>query len=207
MANVTVEQGGFDISSSNLNANPASRLRNIRRSLPDGTMEDDVSEGSVVKPTFSIDDKLTSNKFSKDTFVREMQGAEVSISYLQKEGGFLNPILVRDKEGLGVKVPNVGVHEIRAQVGSRRYLDVMDVTTQKNIQLSMKEFNKYWDTPASQRTQLLNVISLELSNTKLDPQVRQMPLYIIVVLCIHIGSSRRFFWMQTDKLERFNLFG
>ena len=97
---------------------------------------------------------------------------EVSITHFQKEGGFTNPILVRDKEGLGVKVPNVTVHEIRAQVGSRRYLDVMDVTTQKNIQLTMKEFNKYWDTPAQQRSQLLNVISLEFSNTKLDPQVR-----------------------------------
>ena len=70
------------------------------------------------------------------------------------------------------------MHEIRAHVGSRRYLDVMDVTTQKNIQLTMKEFNKYWDTPAEQRTQLLNVISLEFSNTKLDPQVETIPLCI-----------------------------
>jgi F-box/leucine-rich repeat protein 10/11 len=35
------------------------------------------------------------------------------------------------------------VQEIRALVGSRRYLEVMDVTSQKNIQMTMKEFNKY----------------------------------------------------------------
>ena len=56
-------------------------------------------------------------------------------------------------------------------MGSRRYLDVMDVTSQRNIQMTMKEFSKYWSTPPESRTQLLNVISLEFSNTKLDPQV------------------------------------
>ena len=166
---LAMDQGGSDVSLTD--ANQASgRLRNSGRLLPDGTVEGDDFEGAA-NPSFNIEEKLTSDKFSKDSFVRYMQGPEVNITHFQKEGGFANPILVRDKEGLGLKVPNVSVHEIRAQVGSRRYLDVMDVTTQKNIQLTMKEFNKYWDTLPQQRTQLLNVISLEFSNTKLDPQV------------------------------------
>ena len=173
-----MDQGVSDTSSPESNANqPSDRLRNIRRSLPDGTLEGEDPQGPA-KPSFNIEEKLASNKFNKDAFIRELPGAEVSITHFQKEGGFTSPILVRDKDGLGIKVPNVGVHEIRAHVGSRRYLDVMDVTTQKNIQLTMKEFNKYWDTPAEQRTQLLNVISLEFSNTKLDPQVETIPLCI-----------------------------
>ena len=37
--------------------------------------------------------------------------------------------------------------------------------------MTMKEWHKYYETPAPQRRDLYNVISLEFSNTKLDNQV------------------------------------
>ena len=166
-----VDQGGSDTSSSG-GCNSSVRFRKVRIGFPDelGPEVEEEDLEAPVKPNFSLEEKLTADKFNKPSFIKEYQGSDLTISLFQKDG-FHHPILVRDLEGLGLKIPSIGVHEIRSQVGSRRYLDVMDVTTQKNIQLTMKEFNKYWDTPAESRTQLLNVISLELSNTKLDPQV------------------------------------
>jgi len=42
----------------------------------------------------------------------------------------------------------------------------MDVRTQKNMEMSMKQWQEYYDTLA--RDRLLNVISLEFSHTKLE---------------------------------------
>ena len=42
----------------------------------------------------------------------------------------------------------------------------MDVRTQKNMEMTMKEWQQYFDNPDKDR--LLNVISLEFSHTKLD---------------------------------------
>lgn len=51
-------------------------------------------------------------------------------------------------------------------LGSRRQLDVMDVNTQKNFEMTMKEWQRYYEEEDKDR--LLNVISLEFSHTKLE---------------------------------------
>lgn len=48
-------------------------------------------------------------------------------------------------------------------------LDVMDVNTQKGLEMSMKEWVKYYET--KDRDRLLNVISLEFSHTRLETYV------------------------------------
>lgn len=45
----------------------------------------------------------------------------------------------------------------------------MDVSTQRNLEMSMKEWQQYYETPNKER--LLNVISLEFSHTKLEHYV------------------------------------
>lgn len=54
-------------------------------------------------------------------------------------------------------------------VGSKRILDVMDVNTQKNLEMTMKEWQKYYED--TNKKKLLNVISLEFSQTKLENYV------------------------------------
>ena len=93
----------------------------------------------------------------------------------------LFPFIV-DKEGLGIKIPNsatFGINDIRSAVGSRRLLDVMNVNTQTNSTMTMKEWHKYYETPPEQRRDLYNVISLEFSNTKLDNQVKYLKSSIL----------------------------
>lgn len=87
--------------------------------------------------------------------------------------GFNIPLLFRENSGLGLRMPDPNeftVSDVRLCVGSRRILDVMDVNTQKNLQMTMKEWQQYYDSP--QKDRLLNVISLEFSHTRLDSFVQ-----------------------------------
>ena len=62
--------------------------------------------------------------------------------------------------------------------GSKRILDVMDVNTQKNEDMTMKEWQKYYEDPNKER--LLNVISLEFSHTKLENYVQSPELVRLI---------------------------
>ena len=129
----------------------------------------------VVFQKIALEEPLTSEKYNiSNTLVTKFpNGAEVSVANFQADG-FSQPICVLEKEGLGMKMPcpsTFGIAEVRSAVGSRRLLDVMNVNTQTNISMTMKEWHKYYDTPVDQRQDLYNVISLEFSNTKLDHQV------------------------------------
>lgn len=86
--------------------------------------------------------------------------------------GFNIPLLFKEKTGLGLSVPSsdFSINDVRMCVGSKRMLDVMDVNTQKNLRMSMKEWQQYYEEP--EKTRLLNVISLEFSHTKLDNYVQ-----------------------------------
>ena len=48
-------------------------------------------------------------------------------------------------------------------------VDVMEVATQRNLEMTMKEWQQYYENPNKDR--LLNVISLEFSHTKLEHYV------------------------------------
>jgi F-box/leucine-rich repeat protein 10/11 len=53
-------------------------------------------------------------------------------------------------------------------------LDVMDVNTQKGIEMSMRDWVQYYENV--ERSKLLNVISLEFSHTKLENYVESPTL-------------------------------
>lgn len=119
---------------------------------------------------FSVAEKLESPKFAQTNMVREMKGIDLTVKYFQQYG-FNVPLLFKEKSGLGIQVPsqNFTINDVRMCVGSRRVLDVMDVNTQKNLEMTMKEWEQYYEDPDKDR--LLNVISLEFSHTKLDNYV------------------------------------
>ncbi|RWS24845.1 lysine-specific demethylase 2A-like protein [Leptotrombidium deliense] len=142
------------------------KLRNRERRRYTEEFADEEIEG---RRTFSVEDKLSSADFDS-LFVKEMRGEELNLKYLQ-EHGFDSPILVKTKTGLGIKMPdkNFSVNEVKQCVGSRRVVDVMDVSTQKNIEMTIKEWCRYYENPNRER--LLNIISLEFSHTKLESLV------------------------------------
>lgn len=90
-----------------------------------------------------------------------MKGGDLSFQYFE-QNGFDVPILVKEQKGLNMKVPNSKtfyVKDVERFVGPDRRLDVMDVKTQKNLEMTLKEWCDYFLTPT--KKELLNVISLE----------------------------------------------
>ncbi|CAH0549530.1 unnamed protein product [Brassicogethes aeneus] len=134
----------------------------------DWALGDEEIEG---RRTFNLQEKLDDPAFAAHQMIKEMHGTELTVAYFQRYG-FNTPLLFREKTGLGIRVPtsNFSINDVRMCVGSRRILDVMDVTTQKNSEMTMKEWQKYYEDP--NKTKLLNVISLEFSHTKLENYVQ-----------------------------------
>lgn len=116
--------------------------------------------------------------------------------------GFNIPLLFKEKTGLGIRYvshnnsnsnylkmslfirvpsPNFTVKDVRMCVGSKRRLDVMDVNTQKNTTMTMKEWQEYYDNPNKDKLQ--NVISLEFSHTRLDNYIQSPSLVRMIDWC------------------------
>ncbi|XP_014854378.1 PREDICTED: lysine-specific demethylase 2A-like isoform X2 [Poecilia mexicana] len=147
------------------------RLRaGTRRRYHDDGISDEEIDG---RRMFDLEEKVRSEKFSSDRIVR-MEGKDFTYEFVQK-GGLRDPILFEKPEGLGIKMPepDFSVNDVKTFVGSRRMIDVMDVSTQKGTEMSMAQWTRYYETLASQREKLYNVISLEFSHTKLENLVKR----------------------------------
>uniref|UniRef100_A0A8C0V5R1 [histone H3]-dimethyl-L-lysine(36) demethylase n=1 Tax=Cyanistes caeruleus TaxID=156563 RepID=A0A8C0V5R1_CYACU len=142
----------------------------MRRRYEDDGISDDEIEG---KRTFDLEEKLSTNKFNS-TFVVFMEGKDFTVEYIQR-GGLRDPLIFRNSDGLGIKMPDpdFSVNDVRLCVGSRRMVDVMDVNTQRDIEMSMAQWARYYETPEEEREKLYNVISLEFSHTKLENLVQR----------------------------------
>ncbi|XP_043113674.1 lysine-specific demethylase 2A isoform X3 [Puntigrus tetrazona] len=147
------------------------RLRTgTRRRYQDDGISDDEIEG---KRSFDLEEKLHSDRYNSE-LVKIMEGKDFTLEYIQREG-LRDPIIFKKADGLGIEMPDpdFSVSDVKLFVGSRRMVDVMDVTTQKGIEMSMGQWRRYYETPASEREKLYNVISLEFSHTKLEHLVKR----------------------------------
>ncbi|XP_018118737.1 lysine-specific demethylase 2B isoform X1 [Xenopus laevis] len=151
----------------------ARRLRSIDRTRY--AEHEDLSdvEDMVSIRGFSLEQKVSCNAY-RGNFVRYMEGKDFTYEYVQREA-LQTPLLFSTKEGLGIKMPeqDFTVRDVKLLVGSRRVVDVMDVNTQKSIDMSMSQFVRYYETPEMEREKLYNVISLEFSHTKLERVVKR----------------------------------
>uniref|UniRef100_A0A7N8YAY0 [histone H3]-dimethyl-L-lysine(36) demethylase n=1 Tax=Mastacembelus armatus TaxID=205130 RepID=A0A7N8YAY0_9TELE len=136
----------------------------------DDGISDDEIEG---KRLFNLDEKLQCSRFGSE-LVKYMEGKDFTFEYIQKEG-LREPIIFETTDGLGIQMPDsdFSVSDVKLFVGSRRIVDVMDVNTQKGIEMSMAQWRRYYETPPSEREKLYNVISLEFSHTRLENLVKR----------------------------------
>ena len=108
----------------------------------DSDSDSDGGDGRLLP--FSVHDKLHSAKFAP-YFVKELNGGDVNLEYFQRSG-FNVPLLVKEKTGLEMTVPDAasgfGVTDVRNAVGARRTVDVMDCSTQRNSEMAMKDFEE-----------------------------------------------------------------
>ncbi|KAF7657436.1 hypothetical protein LDENG_00027090 [Lucifuga dentata] len=153
------------------NTRYSKRLRTgTRRRYQDDGISDDEIEG---KRTFDLDEKLECSRFGSD-LVKQMEGKDFTFEYIQREG-LRDPVIFEKADGLGIQMPDpdFSVSDVKLFVGSRRIVDVMDVNTQKGIEMSMAQWRRYYEKPPSEREKLYNVISLEFSHTKLENLVKR----------------------------------
>ncbi|XP_066997900.1 histone lysine demethylase PHF8 isoform X2 [Anabrus simplex] len=133
--------------------------------------EPDADKKAVQTGTAVFIKELKSRHFSSaDDVVKKLPGKLLTVRYLQ-EHGFENPILIEDKEGLDMVVPteDFSVLDVERYIGPDREVDVIDVTRQTDIRMKLCDFVQYFYS--GNRDKILNVISLEFSNTKLAPLV------------------------------------
>ncbi|XP_075901092.1 lysine (K)-specific demethylase 2Bb [Nelusetta ayraudi] len=149
------------------------RLRSICRTMYDENEDlSDVEEIANIRG-FSVEEKLVSDSYSAE-YVQYLEGKDFSYEYVQREA-LRVPLIFKEKDGLGIRMPDpeFSVSEIKGLVGSRRSVDVMDVSTQKGTEMTMAQFVRYYETPEEERDKLFNVISLEFSHTKLENLIKR----------------------------------
>lgn len=111
--------------------------------------------------------ELKSRHFpSADSLIVRLRGQQLTLPHLH-QNGFDHPIMIEDKEGLEMVVPSPDftVTDVGNLVGLDREVDVIDVARQSDIRMRLCEFVNYFNNP--NRVRVLNLISLEFSNTKL----------------------------------------
>ncbi|KAG5845884.1 hypothetical protein ANANG_G00143920 [Anguilla anguilla] len=103
---------------------------------------------------------------SGDEILVRMHGSQVTQKYLEKQG-FQYPIALSKPDGLGLRLPppTFSVRDVEQYVGSDKIIDVIDVARQADSKMKLGEFVKYYYNP--DRPKVLNVISLEFSDTKM----------------------------------------
>ncbi|CAM4566568.1 unnamed protein product [Leuciscus chuanchicus] len=108
--------------------------------------------------------------YSGDEVLVPMHGSQVTQRFLEREG-FHYPIVVHDLDGLGLKLPSpsFSVSDVEHYVGANKVIDVIDVARQADSKMKLGEFVKYYYQP--ERPKVLNVISLEFSDTKMSDLV------------------------------------
>ncbi|XP_065427272.1 histone lysine demethylase PHF8 isoform X2 [Chrysemys picta bellii] len=104
---------------------------------------------------------------SADEVILKPSGAQLTVEFLE-ENSFSVPILVLKKDGLGMTLPppSFTVRDIEHYVGPDKEIDVIDVSRQADLRMRLGDFVSYFG--AARRDKVLNVISLEFSESRLS---------------------------------------
>ncbi|XP_059567948.1 lysine-specific demethylase 7A isoform X3 [Myotis daubentonii] len=128
----------------------------------------EIDDGSkpVQAGTRTFVKELRSRVFpSADEIIVKMHGSQLTQRYLEKHG-FEVPIMVPKLDDLGLRLPaaTFSVMDVERHVGGDKVIDVIDVARQADSKMTLHNYVKYFMNP--NRPKVLNVISLEFSDTK-----------------------------------------
>uniref|UniRef100_A0AAQ6A195 [Histone H3]-dimethyl-L-lysine(36) demethylase n=1 Tax=Amphiprion ocellaris TaxID=80972 RepID=A0AAQ6A195_AMPOC len=136
----------------------------------DYTEPDDGSKPVQAGTSVFVKELQTRTFPSGEEILIRMKGEQVTTRYLERHG-FNYPIVVTEMEGLGLKLPppTFSVKDVEQYVGGDKVIDVIDVARQADSKMKLSEFIKYFTKP--HRPKVLNLISLEFSDTKMSELV------------------------------------
>ncbi|KAM9785474.1 histone lysine demethylase PHF8 [Neosynchiropus ocellatus] len=112
--------------------------------------------------------ELRSRTFpSADEVLLKPSGAQLTVEFLE-EHSFSVPVMVLRRDGLGMTLPpaSFGVNDVEHYIGPDKEIDVIDVSRQCDLKMRLGDFVEYYNSPNRER--VLNVISLEFSETRLS---------------------------------------
>ncbi|KAF8320033.1 Clavaminate synthase-like protein [Clavulina sp. PMI_390] len=119
--------------------------------------------------------KHLTQKPMKKSYFKKMKGADVSLEWLQNdETAMTEPIIIEKPDGLGMKMPppSFTVSDVAKIVGPKEKVEVLDVASQREDKgWTLQTWAEYYNKPASEREKIRNVISLEISETKLAEKI------------------------------------
>nr|GAT57580.1 jumonji superfamily protein [Mycena chlorophos] len=112
--------------------------------------------------------------FKPERFKR-MHGSQVNLEWLEDDDDAMTaPIVIETKDGLGMKMPkdDLTVRDVANLVGEDVPVEVIDVANQSGSPgWSLRKWADYIELEPSARERIFNVISLEVSGTKLGDMV------------------------------------
>lgn len=89
------------------------------------------------------------------------------------KNGLEYPVLITDKDGLGLSVPDsdFSISDVASVVGGSHRVNVIDVASQLELgSWPLSDWAEYFENRTAQH-KVLNLISLEISGTNLSPYV------------------------------------
>ncbi|KAJ2849615.1 JmjC domain-containing histone demethylation protein 1 [Coemansia brasiliensis] len=117
--------------------------------------------------------RLDNHEFLEDEFEHLDNGHEVTAEWIRRRDTN-DPFIVDVSDGLDMEMPdrNITVSEIADAVGRDTAVSVMDVLTQEELNgWTMDGWAQYFE--AKDRRRVLNVISLEITDTPLGQKIRR----------------------------------
>lgn len=155
--------------------------------------------------------RLKSNKYYNEDGLF----TDVELKQLINDTKLIKPILIRganpnvketynSKVQLDFNIPNYNIDEITAKVGKDRKVPVMDVMTQNNSpRWNMQRWCDYFKTDREERDKIRNVISLEISDSKLGDEIKVPKVVTEMDIVLKLFNSDENF---TALLESNNVF-
>lgn len=163
---------------------------------PDDEEDEEIAK-LIPHPKINFAALLETKQFSKiEEVLLVKHPSEVTPQYLAVHG-FSRPILFPSTEGLEMTLPDKSftVSDVLTFVGASKKVDAIDVSTQQSESMSLGDWVKYYTGNPAERKQILNVISLEFSKTKLAKKV-QSPKVVREIDWIEIA------WPKEQKDQR-----
>lgn len=125
--------------------------------------------------TYDLEAMRTKPEFNRPETYRVISAKELTVDYAKKSG-LTQPLLITDPPSqLGMKMPKgktFTVANVKKLVGADRRIEVVVVRSQGSQQMTLGEFVDYYEKDPEDRDELLNVLSLEFSQTPLEEKVQ-----------------------------------
>ncbi|KAJ1553636.1 JmjC domain-containing histone demethylation protein 1, partial [Cladochytrium tenue] len=101
-----------------------------------------------------------------------VNGEDVTLDWVRRTG-LREPFIVEDPDGLDMRMPDpsITVSDIADACGRDRVIEAMEVSSQLDKQVTLGEWAEYFALPEAKRKKLLNVISMEMSDSPIGRQI------------------------------------